>query len=304
MPELSEPAGYDPAGRTVAWASFYDEARERFTEAGLDNPELNARRIVEEASGYEGGEFHLGLRELATKRGVARFDELVGRRLEGEPLQYVVGSWGFRDLDLLVDSRVLIPRPETEVVAGVALDELATKTAGPDRLLAADLGTGSGAIGLSIAFEFPRAEVLLTDNSTAALQVARANLAGLGRAGTRVSIAHGDWFDAIPAEQRGQFDLVVSNPPYVSPDYELPHEVVRWEPTEALVAPNGGRAHIETLLSGVGSWLKPGGSVVLEIGWDQGPWATEVAIEAGFLAADVLPDLAGRDRVLRCRWPS
>ncbi|MFV2040100.1 MAG: class I SAM-dependent methyltransferase, partial [Acidimicrobiales bacterium] len=189
---------YDSLGRTVAWRSFLDEARQRLEAAGFASADIEARRIVEEASGYEGAGFHSGLNELATQRGVVAFDAMLGRRLGGEPLQYVLGRWGFRTLDLLVDRRALIPRPETEVVAGVALDELSRLATPGRRLTALDLGTGTGAIGLSLAAERPDTEVILTDVSTEALKVARANLAGLGRAGTRVSIAQGSWFVALP----------------------------------------------------------------------------------------------------------
>ena len=138
----------------------------------------------------------------------------------GEPLQYVLGSWAFRRLDLMVDRRVLIPRPETEEVAGVAVDLARCVTAAP--LHCADLGTGSGAIGLSLAAELathrPRldAEVWLTDVSTDALDVARANLAGLGRGAPTVRVAAGSWFDALPDDLRGRLDVVVANPPYVA----------------------------------------------------------------------------------------
>src|SRR5688500_3110506 len=120
------------------------------------------------------------------------------RRLAGEPLQYVLGSWGFRTLDLFVDPRVLIPRPETEAVAGLAIEALAAI----DRPgLAADLGTGSGAIALAMAAErWPHVQVWATDLSADALAVARANLAALGRRGAVVRLVQGDWFGALPDE--------------------------------------------------------------------------------------------------------
>ena len=150
----------------------------------------------------------------------ADLDAMVARHLAGEPLAYVLGHWSFRHLDLAVDRRVLIPRPETEVVAGVAL-ELARGLARP--LTVADLGTGSGAIGLALADELPLdgVTVWLTDASADAIDVARANLAGLGRRGRNVRIAIGSWFDALPAGTT--LDLAVANPPYVaddSPDVE------------------------------------------------------------------------------------
>src|SRR5581483_11962387 len=154
---------------------------------------------------------------------------MVERRAAGEPLQYVLRRWGFRTLDLLVDPRVLIPRPETEVVVEVAIREL--RRIDSRRPLVADLGTGSGAIALSIAVEVPDARVWATDASADALAVARANLAGIGSpAAKRVRIEQGSWFDALPAAFRGQFDVVVSNPPYIAAHEDLPPEVVDWEP--------------------------------------------------------------------------
>nr|NIR36431.1 peptide chain release factor N(5)-glutamine methyltransferase [Actinomycetota bacterium]NIS30744.1 peptide chain release factor N(5)-glutamine methyltransferase [Actinomycetota bacterium]NIT95265.1 peptide chain release factor N(5)-glutamine methyltransferase [Actinomycetota bacterium]NIU18937.1 peptide chain release factor N(5)-glutamine methyltransferase [Actinomycetota bacterium]NIU65956.1 peptide chain release factor N(5)-glutamine methyltransferase [Actinomycetota bacterium] len=159
---------------TVSWAELLDEAARRLE--GLD-----ARRIVEEITGAAPGELHTVLDAPATVRGVARLDSMVARREAGEPLQYVLGSWGFRTLDLMVDRRVLIPRPETEVVAGLAIDEVRDRGGTP---LVVDLGTGSGAIALALAVECPRARVVATDVSSDALVVARANVAGVGRAGT------------------------------------------------------------------------------------------------------------------------
>ena len=130
MADAGDPAGYDASGSTVAWRAFHQEALTRLAAADVDSPEVDARRIVETASGFEGAEFHLGLDELATKRGVVRFDAMLERRLAGEPLQYVLGSWGFRTLDLMLDRRVLIPRPETEVVDALVEHERAEQLTG------------------------------------------------------------------------------------------------------------------------------------------------------------------------------
>ena len=138
-----------------------------------------------------------------TEGAMARYDDMVARRAAGEPLQYVLGHWGFRHLDLMVNRRVLIPRPETEQVVEVALAEL-DRLGGRDvPTTVVDLGTGSGAIALAVATERVRTTVWATDASEAALAVARANLAGVGRAGARVTMVAGDWFGALPAELRG-----------------------------------------------------------------------------------------------------
>ena len=138
---------------TITWREVAAETEARLSVVA-DAPANETRWIIERAAGFEGPEYVLGLDEQVTERGMHFHDLMVERRLAGEPLQYVLGRWGFRSLDLFVDRRVLIPRPETEMVAGLAIDELlAMRSAGIDRPVAVDLGTGSGAIGLSIAVE-------------------------------------------------------------------------------------------------------------------------------------------------------
>src|SRR5439155_1362369 len=173
--------------------------------------------------------------------------DMVERRVAGEPLQYVLGAWGFRTLDLLVDRRVLIPRPETETTVEVALEQ--AKRVDDDPVVVVDLGTGSGAIALSMATEHDTAEVWATDASADALEVARANLTGVGsRVAPRVRLCEGWWFDALPGELRGHVDLVVSNPPYVADNETLPPEVRDWEPLAALFAGPTGLEAIELVL--------------------------------------------------------
>lgn len=252
---------------------------------------------MERASGADGAELVLGLDEPAPARAVAFFDGMVERRAAGEPLQYVVGRWGFRGLDLLVDRRVLIPRPETEVVAEVAIAE-ALRRGGGGPVTVVDLGTGSGAIALSVAAEVPTATVWGTDRSADALAVARANLAGLGRAAARVRLAEGDWFDALPDDVRA--DVIVSNPPYVAADEVLPAEVADWEPHGALVAGPLGTEAVDRILAEARAWLRPGGVVVLELAPHQAATVAGRAARLGY-EAEVRPDLAGRERVLIAR---
>ncbi|PLS76819.1 MAG: peptide chain release factor N(5)-glutamine methyltransferase [Actinobacteria bacterium] len=271
------------------------EAKARLSSA------MEARHIVERASGMDGAELYLGLDDAVTARPAAHFEAMVRRRAAGEPLQYVLGSWGFRSLDLLVDGRVLIPRPETEAVVEVALAELARL--GEPRPTVADLGTGSGAIALSLATEVPGAEVWATDASPDALAVARANLAGLGTAGRRVRVAEGSWFAALPPMLKGRVHLVASNPPYVGerevPD--LPPEVARWEPREALVAGPTGLEQVEAVVAEAPRWLTRPGSLVVEIAPHQAQAGVACALGAGFSDVEVLPDQAGRLRALVAR---
>ena len=272
---------------SATWRNLLDEA----TAALGDRTE--ARRIVEEASGYAGAELTTALDDLATTRALAHFDAMVQRRRGGEPLQYVLGGWGFRTLDVHVDRRVLIPRPETEVVVQHALDAIDVLGA----RTVVDLGTGSGVIALSIAVERTGVTVWATDASADALDVARANLAGVGRPGARVRIASGDWFDALPAELSGEVDVIVANPPYIAAAEPVPPDVVDWEPRGALIAGPTGLEAIEHIVSGAPTWLRTPGALVLEIGESQAERAADLA-GADFASVAVHPDLAGRPRVL------
>ncbi len=275
----------------ATWRQRYQAAASRLDAAH------EARWLVEEMAGGFGPD---ELDGRVGERAGARFDAMVERRAAGEPLQYVLGHWAFRSLDLLVDRRVLIPRPETEVVVDVALASLGDRLGG----VAVDLGTGSGAIGLSLAAEVPQLEVWLTDVSADALAVAQANLTGVGtRIAPRVRVARGDWWEALPAELRGHVDLAVANPPYVSTAElaSLDPTVADWEPVGALVAGPDGSEEVRRILSGARPWLAAGGAVVLEIAPQQASAAAEAARSAGFASTWVHADLAGRDRVLVAR---
>lgn len=284
----------------MTWRELLAGVEEALTAAGVASPGVDARRLVERASGFDGVELVLGLDHGAPRRGVAHLDAMVERRLAGEPLQYVVGRWGFRSLDLLVDARALIPRPETEQVVDLALAELRRlRRDGP--LVVADLGTGSGAIALSLATEVVTTEVWASDVSPDALALARANLAGIGRPAARVRLVEGDWFAALPHELAGRLDLVVSNPPYVAEADELPVEVAHWEPPGALVAGPTGCEHLEHIVAEAPAWLARAGSLVLELAPAQAPVLVAAARRAGFDGVEVGRDLAGRQRALVAR---
>ena len=302
---MSGPTGRDetPDGTTVPWRELLAEAVGRLAAAGVEGADREARWLVEEASGFEGAELALGLDQAATVGGVRRLDAMVDRRLAGEPLQYVLGHWAFRRLDLLVDRRVLIPRPETEQVAGWAIDELdrVRQAAGGGAGRVVDLGTGSGAIALAVASERPGTEVWATDAAPEALAVARANLAGLGRAGTRVVLASGSWFAALPDELAGTVDVVVANPPYVAVGEALPAAVADWEPTGALVAGPTGLEDLDRIVDAAPRWLAPGGALVVELAPDQAEGVAGRARRRGFAGVEVRHDLAGRPRAVVAR---
>ena len=286
----------------MLWRALLRETRARLARAGVESPDADARHIIGSAAGAEGAGLASALDRPATAGAVARLDAMVAARSEGRPLQYVLGRWGFRSLDLLVDPRVMIPRPETESVAGWAIAEVASRSDGGVATVV-DLGTGSGAIALSMAVECPRARVHASDVSPEALAVARANLAGAGRAATRVTLHQGDWFDALPEGLRGRVDVVVSNPPYVANGDELPPVVADWEPELALRAGPDGLDAVVQVIDGAAAWLRPGGALVVEMAPHQtGPMA-ERARRAGFSPVRVERDLAGRDRAVIARRP-
>lgn len=275
----------------LTWRGLLDEAAVRLGDSG------EARRIVEEACGREGVDLTMHLDAVPDRVQLARYRQMVERRASGEPLQYVLGRWAFRTLDAHVDRRVLIPRPETEVLVDHALravDDLSASTV-------VDLGTGSGVIAMSLAAERTALSVWATDVSPDAIAVATANLAGLGRAASRVRIVEGAWFDALPAELKSAIDIVVSNPPYVAEDDHLPREVSDWEPREALIAGPTGLEAIERIVADAPAWLRPSGALVLEIGETQADAVRRLASDAGFASVDVSNDLAGRPRVLIAR---
>ena len=294
----------------VTWRELTAEAARLLSGADVPDPELSARHIGMRATGADGGaEWLETLEAHATQRQLAAFDAMVARRRVGEPLQYVVGRWGFRHLDLFIDRRVLIPRPETEIVAGRAIDEvrrLAVEISDP--VVVVDLGTGSGAIGLSVAFEDGAAEVWLTDRSSDAVAVARANIAGIGRAGSRVRVVEGDWFEALPASLRGRVGVVVSNPPYVAHGDEVDPQVA-WEPDDALFAPDSdaghgtpGTAHLEHLIAVSPDWLADEGALVLEMAPTQIDAMADRAVDR-FASVQKIEDLAGRGRAIVARQP-
>jgi len=272
--------------------------REMLRSAGADlSSSQEARWVVERASGWDGAELWSHLDEAPPARAAEILSRMVERRVSGEPLQYVLGRWPFRGLDLVVDRRVLIPRPETETVAEVAAAEL--RRIGPRAPKVVDLGTGSGALALSIAAEFARARVWATDASADALAVARANLAGLGSlVAVRVRLAEGSWWAALPPDLRGQVDLVVSNPPYVATDEALPPEIAEWEPVSALRAGPTGLEALTEIVAEAPVWLARPGVLVTEIAPHQAEPAVALAMEAGFAHVEVRPDFAGRPRSL------
>jgi len=212
-------------------------------------------------------------------------DDLVARRLGGEPLQYIEGSAPFGPLDLLVDERVLVPRPETE-----GLYEIAVRMVRNPEVIV-DLCTGSGALALALKKAFPSAAVFATDLSPEAIEVATENVR---RNQLDVYLAEGDLFDPLPAALLGEVDLLVANPPYIShAEFEALPEDVKREPKVALVAGRTGLEIIQEIGGSAARWLRPGGVLVCEIGERQGVSASSSFLD---LPTVVRKDLTKRDR--------
>jgi release factor glutamine methyltransferase len=262
---------------------------EHLAAKGSDTPRLDAELLLAHALGVARIDLYMHLdRPLApTELDAARV--LVARRAAREPLQYVLGEWGFRRLTLTVDRRALIPRPETEVVVERCLALLE----GLEEPRVLDVGTGSGAIALAIADEHPGAAVTGIDVSSGALALARENAT---RTGLSLELARHDLFQRLPD---GPWALVVSNPPYVDPDdgSALQPEVRDWEPAEALF----GRGAVAAVARGATTVLTGGGSLVLEVGDGQADETAGLLGSLGYADVRVTPDLAGRDRVVEGR---
>jgi release factor glutamine methyltransferase len=282
-------------------------SRKTWKQAIADATELvgerDARLIVGHVADWTPADFAAHGDEPVNEKCQLSIDGRVERRRAGEPLQYVLGSWGFRQLDLHVDRRVLIPRPETEWVVEVALAALRALRVGDDAPVVLDLGTGSGAIALSIAKEVPDAHVWATDASADALEVARLNMIGMGQAAVgRVELKHGDWFDALPDALAGMATLIVSNPPYVCDGSELPAEITDWEPAEALFGGHDGLDEIRRIVTAAPQWLARPGALVLEHAPDQGDAVQSLLRTAGAQDTSTHNDLVGRPRCTVGKW--
>jgi release factor glutamine methyltransferase len=263
-------------------------AADALRAAGADSPRLDAELVLAEATGWERARFAADPEAGIDPPAARRFGEMLRRRLRREPLAYVLGRRGFRHIELAVDRRVLIPRPETELLVEVALELR------PASVI--DVGTGSGAVALALATELPGTEVAATDTSAAALEVARANAQRLGLA-ERVAFEPG----SLPPG-RG-FDLLLANLPYVAAgDFErLEPEIREWEPAEALVPGPTGYEAFEALAGQLAEDSHPPAAVALEVGEEQAAAVAGLLRRAGYEETAVRPDLAGIERVVTAR---
>lgn len=271
----------------LGWTSNY------LREKGFHNARLNAELLLAGTLGLKRLDLYLQFDRPLRADEMAAFKPRLLRRAKREPLQYIDGAAAFRDLVLKVDSRVLIPRPETERLVQAVLDW----AGGRDGLAALDVGTGSGAIALALATEGPFARVVGVDVSEGALEVARTN-AREAAPDAPADFRLGSLFDAVPGER---FHVVVSNPPYVGEEERaaLDPEVRDWEPAAALFAGTGGLDVIRPLVERAPRHLEPGGLLAMEVGASQAAAVCElVRATNAFAEPRVIADLAGRDRIV------
>jgi release factor glutamine methyltransferase len=250
---------------------------------GVESPRLDAELLLCEAAGWKREQLAAEPEAAVPAEAGRRFGEMVRRRLRREPVAYIVGRKGFRGIELEVDPRVLVPRPETELLVELALE------LEPRRVL--DVGSGSGAIALAIAAELPGCAVTATDTSAAALEVARANAARLGL------VERVDLVEAMLPPAPDRFDLLVANLPYVAEGEwnELEPEVTEWEPREALLAGPDG---LDALRVAIPAAAGVAPVAAFEVGAGQAQAVGELLFEAGFGAVETRPDLAGIPRVV------
>ena len=271
---------------------------EFFTEKQVEAPRLSAEILLAHCLEYP--RIHLYTRhdQPLNPSELAGFRELVKRRAAREPVAYIVGNKDFWTLELAVNPHVLIPRPETETLVEAALEILAKN---PYPLNVLDLGTGSGAIILALAKERPEHRYMAVDFSPQALETARANAQKHNLA---VDFFRGSWFEAVRCLDR--FDVVVSNPPYI-PSVDIPGlmpEVARYEPASALDGGPKGMDHLGLIIQRAPEHLKPGGWLMLEMGFDQKEMVEEVVSQTGaYTNLHFVRDLAGHNRVAAMQFP-
>jgi len=261
--------------------------------ASIEGAARDARILLAEAMGLARDRLLLHLADDLPPTVLARFEAMIAQRVARAPVARIIGRRAFWGRDFTVTEAVLDPRPETECLIAEAL-------AGPAAQRLLDLGTGSGILAVTLLAEWPAARGMACDISDAALDVAAQNAARHGVAG-RIDLIQSDWFSAVG----GRFDLIVANPPYIAAEEmtELAEEVRGHDPRCALTDEADGLTAYRTIVAEAGAFLHPGGRILLEIGWQQGRAVARLLADAGFGSVAILPDLAGRDRILRANWP-
>lgn len=273
--------------------------------AAREDPRGEARRLLAAAAGLHGAELVLHADDVAPRRAKARFLALLDRRAAGVPLQLLAGETGFHDVVLSVEEGVFVPRPETELLVEEVRHVLAARrrrgAAEPSRVLDLCTGTGAVAVAVAAAERANPGRVHAGDVDPHAVRLAAGNAT---RCGVTVDVRRSDLFAAF-GDLAGTVDVVVSNPPYIAPEEmeRLPVEVRGFDPPRALFDPDGGTGFHRRLAGEARRFLRPGGTLLLEIGETQGGAVLGILADAGYRDLCVLPDLTGRDRIVRGVWP-
>ena len=301
---------------------------EYLRQAGIDSARLDAEVLLRDVLGMEQTDFYLSMEEAMDAAAEREFQKLLLRRAGREPVAYITGHKEFWSLDFIVTPDVLIPRPETELLVELALarativaprpslspvsggegkreggrdsrsDAFARLDSKPP-LKILDLGTGSGAIAVSLAKELPQARVCAVDISSAAVEIARLNARRHG-VEERMECFRGDLFEPVTEEREG-YDLIVANPPYIRSGElaGLALEIREWEPIMALDGGADGLLYYRRIIAGAGDYLKAGGSILLELGDAMGEAVARLFADSGsFESAQVYRDYAGKERVI------
>ena len=276
--------------RMIFWSADYLDSK------GVENARLDAEWLLAGALDMNRLQLYLQYDRLLSLTEKSTFKSLLLRRAAREPLQYILGNTAFRELDLLTDRRVLIPRQETEILVETVLAWGSEQKEDMENVL--DLGTGSGAIGISLALEGKWSKVVATDVKNDALAVARINAKQNG-VEHLMEFRSGSLFEVVKSDEK--FQIIVSNPPYI-PDDEtmlLQPEVLEWEPTEALFGGKAGMEIMRKIIIGAPNNLTPGGLLALECGLGQAEQVvSEIEATKTFSSVMVHRDLNGRERVV------
>ncbi|OMH39200.1 protein-(glutamine-N5) methyltransferase, release factor-specific [Motiliproteus sp. MSK22-1] len=262
-----------------------------------DSPQLDVQLLLEQVLEKPGSYLYTWPERKLTEQQQAAFMDMLRRRQAGEPVAHILGYRDFWTLSLAVNATTLIPRPDTERLVELALERVAD---GPYHV--ADLGTGTGAIALSLASERPRWMLYATDRLEDAVRLAEQNRQRLNIPNVRLQV--GSWCEPLQTLSAEPLDMIVSNPPYIDPaDPHLKQGDVRFEPHSALVADHSGMADIELIALQAVDYLKKGGWLLLEHGYDQGERVRDTLIEHSYLEVETFVDLGGQDRVTQGRRP-
>lgn len=277
--------GSDPVGKN--WAIILKDAAARLEAVGIANPMGDARRLFAHGLGIDASRVTLAIGDVAQNNDIARFQDLIEKRLARQPVSQLIGFREFFGRQFAVTSDVLDPRPDTETLVEQAL--------GVPFDTVLDLGSGSGCILISLLCERLKAKGVGVDCSGPAVALADQNAQKLS-VSDRAVFAVSNWFDLVD----GQFGLIVSNPPYVTEkEYtELEPELRQWEPKQALTPGGDGLDAYRAIIAGAPAHLRPGGRLMVEIGQSQGEDVSQMYEQAGFTHIRLVPDIDGRDRVV------